>query len=439
VEAMHSKMRNPYVVGRWVRGHNHYGRQRLIDYLLATPDSATWLVGTRRMGKTSLLRQIELVTANGDSPFVPVYWDLQGCRNSGEMAAELAYALEETQQRFQARGVEVNPGAIEDAADALRMLGRGAARANVRPLLLIDEAEALIPIAAAEQAWLAKLRKALQEGNLRCIVTSTKLLAQLNEMNAGWTTSPFLFGFNLANLWQLDLEAAHALIRQEQSPNPVQVEDALAEEILNHTNGHPYLIQYLCHRLFVVDDRRRGVLRDLVDDDLNPDQLLSGFFRIDFQYLTRVERRLLLTISGLSVAKREEIMAALSDEPPQRVDTFLYGLRKLGYLRRLRERWAVGNEFLRRWLQDQRAELAALAEPPVGDAVHEEILRAGRDNELVYLRYEIDELQAELSRMLAQQPDEQPRFDAATRREIERIRLDLSNARKEVVRIQDGA
>ncbi len=73
----------------------------------------------------------------------------------------------------------------------------------MRPLLLIDEAEALIPIAEAGQAWLAKLRKALQEGNLRCIVTSTKLLAQLNEVNAGWTTSPFLFGFNLANLWQL--------------------------------------------------------------------------------------------------------------------------------------------------------------------------------------------------------------------------------------------
>jgi len=71
-------MRIPYVVGRWVRGKNHYGRQRLIDTLLARPDSATresatlesatlesatwgaatWLVGTRRMGKTSLLRQL---------------------------------------------------------------------------------------------------------------------------------------------------------------------------------------------------------------------------------------------------------------------------------------------------------------------------------------------------------------------------------------------
>ena len=47
-------MRNPYIVGRWVRGHHHYGRHRLIDHLLNMPDTAIWMVGTRRMGKTSM-------------------------------------------------------------------------------------------------------------------------------------------------------------------------------------------------------------------------------------------------------------------------------------------------------------------------------------------------------------------------------------------------
>ena len=377
-----NEMRIPYVVGRWVRGKNHYGRQRLIDTLLATPDFATWLVGTRRMGKTSLLRQLEHVTAGGEYPLVPVFWDLQGCRNSGEAASELAYSLQEAHTRFLERGVDVRMPAGQDAADALRSLGRQCASQGMRPLLLIDEAEALIQIVVGEQAWLAKLRKALQEGNLRCVVTSTKLLARLNEVNAGWTTSPFLFGFNLANLWQLDLEAAHALIRQEQSPNPVRVEDALADEILRHTSCHPYLIQFLCQRLFTADDRGRGMLREPEDEDLNPDQILSGFFRTDFQYLTRVERCILLTVSDLSVAKREEVLSALSEESPQRVDMFLYGLRKFGYLQPLRERWAVGNEYLRRWLQDHRSQLADLAKPQIDDSVFEEILREGRDSEI---------------------------------------------------------
>ena len=86
-------MRIPYIVGRWVRGQNHYGRQRLIDYLLTVPDSATWLVGTRRMGKTSLLRQLEFVTASGDYEYMPLVWDLQGCHSPEDMSVELEYAI----------------------------------------------------------------------------------------------------------------------------------------------------------------------------------------------------------------------------------------------------------------------------------------------------------------------------------------------------------
>ncbi len=48
-----------------------------------------------------------------------------------------------------------------------------------------------------------------------------------------------------------------------------------------------YLIQYLCYRLFVSGERRKGSAVHLTDEDLNPDRTAGGFFRIDFQYLTR--------------------------------------------------------------------------------------------------------------------------------------------------------
>ena len=44
-----------------------------------------------------------------------------------------------------------------------------------------------------------------------------------------------------------------------------------------------------------------GCLRIPTDEDLNPDNLLAGFFLIDFQHLTRLERRLLLTIGRESL------------------------------------------------------------------------------------------------------------------------------------------
>ena len=42
-------MRNPYIVGRWLKGNDHYGRHKLMEHLLTTTDQAIWLVGTRRI------------------------------------------------------------------------------------------------------------------------------------------------------------------------------------------------------------------------------------------------------------------------------------------------------------------------------------------------------------------------------------------------------
>jgi hypothetical protein len=423
-------MRIPYVVGRWVRGQNHYGRQRLIDYLLTVPDSATWLVGTRRMGKTSLLRQLEYVTGSGDYEYMPLLWDLQGCHSPEDMSVELDYAVADVLPRMQAFGVKPPPGKARDAIDQLRMLSRATEKTGRRLLLLVDEAEALLYVAERNAHWLAKLRKVLQEGNLRSIITSTKLLARLNEVNAAWTTSPFLFGFNLANLWQLEAEPAHALIRQLQAPVPVLAPDDVVDDIYSYTNGHPYLLQHLCQRLFVVDDGGRGTLRPVRDDDLTPDHILSGFFRIDFQYLTEIERKIMLTVAGMSIARTDEIVTAISEESPRRLEMFLYGLRKLGYLRASHDRWTVGNEYMRRWIQDQLPDTTSLGTVSIDDAAEEEILRNERRNEADYLRFEIERLQEEL--VMATEEAGNRRVDPEA---ITRMRMELVRARRELDKI----
>jgi len=316
-------MRNPYIAGRWVRGVNHYGRQRLLNYLLDEPNgtncAATWLVGTRRMGKTSMLRQLEFLSNRPDSNLVPLFWDFQGCETPQEFSEELFFAIEEVEERFDTHGIQVENLEGQGAIKILRTLNRALRKSNKALFLLIDEAEVLLEIGSQDPQWLARFRKTLQSDYIYTLITSTKLLSQLNHMSESWNTSPFLLGFNLVNLWSLDPDSAVDLVCQRQVEHTeIDIPGPVIEEILTHTNNHPYLTQYLCHKLFEDGKGGRGRLREIRDDDLVPDQLVEGFFQIDFGQLTNIERRILLTVAQLSVANEADLLTALNDEHPER-------------------------------------------------------------------------------------------------------------------------
>jgi hypothetical protein len=345
-------MRVPYIVGRWVRGVNHYGRQRLIEYLLNIQDDAVWIVGTRRMGKTSLLRQIEFVVGAQNHTYVPLYLDIQGCETSRNLTDELLYAIEDVIDRFQPFGIHTHDLTKYDAVGILRHLNRQLDEQGWRLLLLVDEAEALINIGKKEAAWLARLRKSIQTPQQRTIVTATKLLAQLNEHDTSWNTSPFLFGFRLVSLRTLTPDCAVDLVQQNQGHQPVQVDDATLADILRFSNRHPYLMQYLCQRLFTVDQEPFGYLRPVEEKDLVPDELLSGFFHVDFQHLTDIERCILLSVGELGIASKATLFSCLNGQRSSRISTHLDGMNDLGYIRKIGDGWTVGNEFLRLWIQE---------------------------------------------------------------------------------------
>jgi len=345
-------MRVPYVVGRWVRGVNHYGRQRLIEYLLNIHDNAVWIMSTRRMGKTSLLRQIEFVVVAQNHTYIPLYLDIQGCETSINVTDELVYAVEDVIDRFEPFGIQLADFAGRDAIGILRLLNRSLSKHGWRLLLLVDEAEALINIGEHEGAWLARLRKSIQGPQQRTIVTATKLLARLNEQDISWKTSPFLFGFRLISLRNLDYDSASSLVQQCQTHQSIKVDEAVIEDILRCTNRHPYLMQYLCQRLFTVDEVFSGYLRALEHADLVPDQLMAGFFHIDFQHLTELEQSILLAVSEMAVVSEEALSLHLNGQTSSRIHSCLQGMNQLGYIRQVGGGWTVGNEMLRIWLQE---------------------------------------------------------------------------------------
>ena len=52
-------MRNPFIAGSWVRGDNFFGRADILRDILEGARDSLWVVGARRLGKTSLLKELE--------------------------------------------------------------------------------------------------------------------------------------------------------------------------------------------------------------------------------------------------------------------------------------------------------------------------------------------------------------------------------------------
>ena len=351
-------MRNPYITGAYVAGNNHYGRVHLLDYLLHSAGRAYWVVGTRRIGKTSLLRQLELLAAAGDR-YVPLFWDMQGCDSFACIGGYLSDAVRDLPERFEPLGVT---DAMLDEGDPLVLLGilrRLARRAGRELLLLGDETEALIGAVRDEPETAQRFHRQLTGGvGLRVVFASTRQIYRMHDVCCDWPTSPFLSGFDMSQtLGSLEPEAAVALIFQAQAPEECRVNVAadVVDAIVRATNNHPYLLQLLCSRLF----REDGTLRLPSDEDLRLDPILAGFFEYDFRQLTQTDRRIVLAVHRAGPTEQADLELISGDnaaEVAQRVDN----LEALGYLRGSGDRVTVGNLFLASWLDGAADFLHAL-------------------------------------------------------------------------------
>ena len=101
-------MRNPFIAGSWVRGENFFGRGRILQDVLEGGRHSLWVVGARRLGKTSLLKELERhVQQSGDTPFVSLYWDLQGSADARGLAESLMGSVEDSEPYRRATNISV--------------------------------------------------------------------------------------------------------------------------------------------------------------------------------------------------------------------------------------------------------------------------------------------------------------------------------------------
>lgn len=339
--------KNPFIAGNWVRGKNFFGRQKLISEILEGRRNYLWVTGTRRVGKTSLLKQIEYLIQQDEhsKKYASLFWDMQGSRDLKGLKESLLESVEDADSQFSQLGVDVSRLEEEDLFGILRKLKRAVKNANSNLMLLCDEVEELINIEKNNPEVLPKLRRFFQRGDhVYTVLTSTKRLAVLEQASIP-DTSPFLHGFvPPVYLPRFEHEDSAALIGQWNFSADI------VEEIIKKTAHHPYLIQLLCSRLIDSNDIGKVIA------EISQDEMISHFFSVDFQTLENSEKEILLCLlqnKKLTLGK----LQSLSGEPSDKLIKELYQLMQLGFIKQTEHYYCVSNYFFGQWLEREKQKL----------------------------------------------------------------------------------
>ncbi len=287
-------MNIPYVVGQWVRGDRFYGRLAQLRDVLEGERDRIWVVGMRRVGKTSLLRQLELLASEGPGGrFVPVVWDLQGSDEPGELDLGLHDALLDVEARLSEAGVDLpapGPAAatIAGLASALGERGR-------RLLVLCDEVEDLLALLRRRTELAVPLERALAGSGLRVVLASSVRLAG-PAGPAGQEPAAGLLGAFGAPVWlgPLDADESRALLRQDRLPaarRPVLAE-AVLDLLTDRCGGHPFLLQIAAKRAVELDDAGEACQK------MNCDPTVTRLFDTDLGLLEEADRELVADMAA---------------------------------------------------------------------------------------------------------------------------------------------
>jgi hypothetical protein len=259
----------PYSRGKPARGWQFYGRQYELRKLTDT-DENYLLIGSRRVGKTSLMQEAyRCLKERGEKAY---YVDVQNRTRSGDVAGDLLRELSPKDASYAVR----HGGALGERPMAVAL--KRMAQARERTILLIDELGNVI-VNRPNDDWnfLGLLRKYAQNGNLRLVVSCFQevFIKQQQEFEG-----PLV---NFASALRLTLFTEAEVDQSFLAPFDLWMNLRPAERnelrvLVSSTVGcHPYFLQYFCSQLFErMAEQNRGSLLENAKTLVRAD-LLSCF------------------------------------------------------------------------------------------------------------------------------------------------------------------
>ncbi len=280
-----NRIPNPYVVGIPLSAGSpmFFGREDVMQFLLeqlaAAHRNNLVLIGPRRTGKSSLLKQLP-PRLGGD--FLPVYLDGQSLALDPGLPAFLHAVACEISLAMEARGwtipaPELSAFALNPTAEFERGFLSAARRqlGECHLLLLLDEFEELefaVRRGTLDASIFPFLRHLMQHAeNLSVIFCGTHRLEEL--ASDYWSV---LFNISLyRRIGFLSREEAIRLIQEPVAEYGMRCDDLALEKIWRVTAGHPYFLQLICHSLVNRHNRQRRSYVTVADVNAAVEEILT--------------------------------------------------------------------------------------------------------------------------------------------------------------------
>ena len=321
----------PFVIGQWVCGAKFYGRSDLLAQLREGPRRWCWIAGLRRIGKTSLLKELDFRASREARPCLSLFWDFQGIDCAEDLALSFCDALLDAEESLERLGIPL--GSVEDPhlPSALEKLRTALERRSAELLLLLDEMDEGVPLEGSRPGLGAELWQRLAgfEG-LRVVAASSVALADraAREGSARRLVEPFR---EPRLLGALDRDDARSLLLQDHLPEPSGpcLGNPGVETLLDACGDHPMLLQMAGKRCLELGDAEEALRQ------MEADRSVHHLLAVDFELLSEAERQILRDVAGGG------------DAPVRGAQRLV----DLGVLRRRPGGFAIPNHFLASWLR----------------------------------------------------------------------------------------
>jgi hypothetical protein len=338
-------MFSPYLRNRPASGWRFFGRKKELE-VLEESDESFFVVGGRRMGKTSLLRELQRrMLENGTHV---IFVDVEACQDEDQVVRKILESISPQDAASAVRRQIALSGPV--IASVLRKVtSRGE-----RVVLILDELGNVIARQPKEQ-WklLGTLREYAHAGKLRIIVSCFQELFQKQAIDRSGPLVNFGSVLRLHALAPMEVDemVAAPLLHWARISNT----KALLQLVLSSVGRHPYVLQTFCQELFhrFLKQPERDVLivaKALIDSD---SEYTNCFREAVEEIFNRALTPILRYLYLLRCREGDLAGAALSDATMDD-DWLEQALEKMGYFSSMDDRSYLLQELEMRGMIDQK-------------------------------------------------------------------------------------